>query len=556
MLVVQHVAHGLRVHRRVPRHVGHEDEQRVDAVRVAAPGVGDHVVHQPVHRERVLPRERLVDAHRAAVVVDEQVVRVRRPAQRHAIEWPVRLNRALVVRRACARRDGPRERRLVAKAAGPVDRAEQRHQDAQRPHRLEAVAVRGESAHRVERDRVAGHRVVLVAPGVGPRDRQLDFLVARGHAHLVREAADRLGRDARNLRGPLGCVVLDAILQQLERGLHRRAVLEREFADERRVGARCVRDHGLVGVPVPPEFVLRVVARFFVGDFGANEHAELVFVRVQVHQLAGVRVLDDEVAVVQTLRKDFVDHREQERAVGAGADRHPFVGDRRVAGAHRVDRDEAPAVAFELGERNLHRVRVMVLRGADHHEQLGAVEIGPAEFPERTADRVDQPRGHVHRTEAAVRGVVGRAELAREQAGQRLHLVAPGEQGELLRIGGANLRQAFRQHRERLFPLDLFEVARAAFGARLAPQRLGQARRRILFHRAGRALRADHALVQRVRRVAVDVADLAVAQVHANAAAAGAHVAGGVACFAHRPCVRVLERVVQGGVGHRGAAGA
>ena len=61
-----------------------------------------------------------------------------------------------------------------------------------------------------------------------------------------------------------------------------------------------------------------------------------------------------------------------------------------------------------------------------------------------------------------MRRVVGRAELAREQAGQRLHLVAPGEQRELLRVGGANLRQPLGQRREGLLPLDLDELAVAA----------------------------------------------------------------------------------------------
>jgi len=58
-------------------------------------------------------------------------------------------------------------------------------------------------------------------------------------------------------------------------------------------------------------------------------------------------------------------------------------------------------------------------------------------------------------------------------------------------------------------------------------QRLGQARGRILLHDARCALGTDHALVERVIGIAVDVADLAVFQMHANAAATGAHVAGG-----------------------------
>ena len=138
----------------------------------------------------------------------------------------------------------------------------------------------------------------------------------------------------------------------------------------------------------------------------------------------------------------LVQQRHQQRAVGAGADRDPFVGDRGVAGAHRVDRDEAAAGTLEAGDRGLERVAVVVLGGAQHHEQLRALEVGAAELPERAADGVDHARGHVHRAEAAVRGVVGRAELAREQAGERLHLVAAGEERELLRVGGADPGEA------------------------------------------------------------------------------------------------------------------
>src|SRR3546814_4183775 len=80
------------------------------------------------------------------------------------------------------------------------------------------------------------------------------------------------------------------------------------------------------------------------------------------------------------------------------------------------------------------------------------------------------------------------------------------------------------------FPLDLAELALAAFAH--AQQRLFQPRRRVVLHDPGRALGADHALVDRVRGVALDVADHlvlapAVGEPHLDAAAAGAHVAGG-----------------------------
>ena len=41
------------VHRRVPAHVGHEHQQRVDPVRIAGPGVADDHVHHAV-REVIL----------------------------------------------------------------------------------------------------------------------------------------------------------------------------------------------------------------------------------------------------------------------------------------------------------------------------------------------------------------------------------------------------------------------------------------------------------------------------------------------------------------------
>ena len=262
--------------------------------------------------------------------------------------------------------------------------------------------------------------------------------------------------------------------------------------------------------------------------------------------MARVGVAHQEVAVVKPQCDDLVDQREQQRAVGAGTYAHPFVGDRRIAGAYRVDRDEAAAPALEFRDRDLHRIGVMVLGRAYHHEQLGAFQVRPAEFPERTADRVDHAGGHVHRTEAAVRGIIGRAELAREQAGQRLHLVAPREQRELLRVGGAQLAQPFGEDVESLFPADLLVFSGTAFRAGLAAQRLGQPRRGILLHDAGTALGADHAVVERMIRVAVYVAYLAVAQMDAYPASACAHIAGSVAhlvlCIRCRGSQRVVQR--------------
>ena len=58
-------------------------------------------------------------------------------------------------------------------------------------------------------------------------------------------------------------------------------------------------------------------------------------------------------------------------------------------------------------------------------------------------------------------------------------------------------------------------------------QRLREAGRRVLLHDPRRALGADHAPVDRVLRVAIDVPHLPVTKMNADATAACAHVAGG-----------------------------
>ena len=147
------------------------------------------------------------------------------------------------------------------------------------------------------------------------------------------------------------------------------------------------------------------------------------------------QVVDIDLARLQ----QFMDDGEDQQAVGAGPDADPVVGDRRIAGAHRIDRNKARAALLQLGDADLQRVGIMVLGDAEHHEQLGALPVGRAELPERAADGHDAGGRHVDRAEAAMRGIVRRAELLRPEAGQRLRLVAAGEEGELLRVGLAHV---------------------------------------------------------------------------------------------------------------------
>ena len=80
----------------------------------------------------------------------------------------------------------------------------------------------------------------------------------------------------------------------------------------------------------------------------------------------------------------------------------------------------------------------MVFGRTHHDEELGVIEIGAAELPERAANGIDHAGGHIHRTEAAMGRVVGRSKLTGKETRQGLHLVAPGEKRKLLGIGLPN----------------------------------------------------------------------------------------------------------------------
>ena len=82
----------------------------------------------------------------------------------------------------------------------------------------------------------------------------------------------------------------------------------------------------------------------------------------------------------------------------------------------------------------------MVLGHAPQHQVAGVLPVRLAELPEAAAERVQPAGRHVDRAESAVRGVVDRAELLRPPAGERLRLVAAGEERELVGIARADRR--------------------------------------------------------------------------------------------------------------------
>ena len=152
----------------------------------------------------------------------------------------------------------------------------------------------------------------------------------------------------------------------------------------------------------------------------------------------GVGVAQQIIEIDAAGLQQLMNESKYEQAVGAGSDADPVIGNGVVAGTARVDRDHLGAARLELAEADLDRIGIMVLGDAEQHEVFGVVPVGFAELPERAADRIEPAGRHVDRAEAAMGGEIRRAELARPPAGQRLRLVAAGEEGESLRVGATD----------------------------------------------------------------------------------------------------------------------
>ena len=236
----------------------------------------------------------------------------------------------------------------------------------------------------------------------------------------------------------------------------------------------------------PHQFVMRIAAITGQAPFGIRIKCKqaLTITVIQHHKLWRIGEALQESMVDLIGLNQHMQERHQQRAIGAGLDGNPLIRNGRVAGAHRVDRDEPATVTLEFADGNLHRVAVMVFRRAHHHEELGAIQIWPTKFPKTATHRVDHARRHVDRAEAPMGRVVGRAELAGEQAGERLHLISPSEEGKLLGVSRADFAKALGEDLEDLVPRDRFKLARTALAAGLAHQRLGEACGRDLLHDA------------------------------------------------------------------------
>ena len=160
--------------------------------------LADRQMHQPVHGNRRLPGKGAVDPERLARLVDQEILRPSGEAERRAVERTIGV--ALLAARRRARRDRLGIGRFVAPGAGRIDRADQHLQHMDRAAAVEAVGMRRDAAHRVDRDGAAEHRLVTPPRRVGPGLLQHDRLVEGDFRDLGGDAADRLGRARRSVR--------------------------------------------------------------------------------------------------------------------------------------------------------------------------------------------------------------------------------------------------------------------------------------------------------------------------------------------------------------------
>ena len=247
----------------------------------------------------------------------------------------------------------------------------------QRAAGVKTVRMRGDAAHRMHRHRPADHFGVFAPVRIRPALRQADFLPERDVGDFGGDAADRVCAHA-----AFGSDRVRSVLRakksfghQLERGNGVAPVGQGEFADDQRRDANSIRALDLEALPFKGRAGVRgdsesacraqrVAVRI------AREQAVIRRARIAHDQMMRICILDQIIEIDPVVVQQFVDQRADKQAIGAGPDADPFVGDRAIAGAHRIDRDDLGAAALDLAEAELDRIGIVVLGDAEHQQGI------------------------------------------------------------------------------------------------------------------------------------------------------------------------------------------
>ena len=323
--------------------------------------IADQQVHEAMRGDRRVPRKRLVDARRRAVVVDDQILGPHRIAERRAGQRLAGDDAAGLAGRFRPRRGRFRVGRFVAPAARDIDRADQD---------LQQMQARGRSGSRSNGPRCRASHAPRPAGRASSRG---DGRPSRSRVARSRSPARmRCGRSRRRASGCArpGCRRPDPPFRARIAGRdsarrsagtpaprggrrgawRRRRCAPRHRAVSRSRGRRRGAQHQRLAALVAGE-------KTVIGGAGVLDH-----------QPGGVGVAAEIGQIDLVGAQQFVDQRQHEQPVGAGADADPFVGDRRIAGAHRVNRNELGAAPSQAGQCELDRVRIVVLGDAEHQK--------------------------------------------------------------------------------------------------------------------------------------------------------------------------------------------
>ena len=171
-------------------------------------GIGYHHMHQAMRRHGVFPSVGLVNAGRAAVVFETQIVRPLNIAQMRPVQRGAGGDFAV---RFGMRRNGFWIRRLKAKPAGHLNRAQDDLQQMQAAAGLKAIGMGRYATHGVKGHRAANHLIMLIAAEIGPGLVKLEGLIKGNAGQICSDGPDPICGNPAALRHVFRRIVIRQI---------------------------------------------------------------------------------------------------------------------------------------------------------------------------------------------------------------------------------------------------------------------------------------------------------------------------------------------------------
>ena len=144
----------------------------------------------------------------------------------------------------------------------------------------------------------------------------------------------------------------------------------------------------------------------------AQQHA-FVWPLSAVHQCRRIGQLREIIQIHFASFEQQMHHGEDKQSICAGCNADPFVGNRIVTCADRIDANHLRTTFLQPPQTHFDRVAVVIFGHAEEHEQFCALPIRLSELPKSTAHGVNAPSGHIHRAKAAMGCIVWRAKPLR-----------------------------------------------------------------------------------------------------------------------------------------------